>query len=917
MADPVKAVYELTVTENGVRRKSVDLESFGKNEITFGRNAANDIVLETNMASRFHGRIVRTGNGWSIEDSMSTNGIYFAGRKITKELISGVKIFSIMSPETGTPAVELYFSVSTPKAEPVSAPSRDSQRPADEDFGEKTMKFGAGPASAQLLTIYEGESEPVTVHLDNAGKAGVIAFGRSDDNNIILRSSLASRHHGRFVRTGSGWKIEDLGSTNGLFHNGVRIENRFVGDGDIIRIDSKEDAKANGILFVFSAAESGDSWQKVDIDGKHEITIGREKSNTICIPHISVSRRHASIFREGGGYVIQDLESVNGVFLNGTRVAGKAALSDRDVISITNTKIIFTGAALFYCHRRNGITVDVAGATVIRGKAPKQNITCNSASLTVRPGELVAIVGGSGAGKSTLLNCMSGYLQPARGSIHINGEDLYSQFDSLKSLIGYIPQSDIVYGNLSLHDMLMYTAKLRLPADVSDKDREEIIDRVIATVDLPDHKNKLIKTFSGGQKKRASIAVELLSDPNLLYLDEPASGLDPATERSLMESLRAMSRGGKTIVLVTHSTLQLHLCDKIAFMGKGGNLCFYGTLDEALAFFGVNDVVDIYALITDDAPKWRKKYDESAPKVVPSPGSAAAQNSARKPEGKNQLPVLCARSLKLIFNDKIKLLLIIAVSPLLAALMAIVLNRDEVFVYREQTSYTLFALACCAIFVGLLNAIQEICGEREILKREYMAGLSLGSYIGSKTVVMGLICAFQALLMTLTYGLVGKFPVESFCGIPYLEFYLTTFLTMLSSTALGLFVSALVSSTDKALIIAPILLMPQILFAGMFFELTGVLKAISYIITCHWSLSSFGASAGLNNIESKIGADLQSQAQSVFGSNTHVEIANTKPMFDQTMGNVFGSMLAMLVLSVAFIVLARIAIRRIGDNRSK
>jgi len=453
--------------------------------------------------------------------------------------------------------------------------------------------------------------------------------------------------------------------------------------------------------------------------------------------------------------------------------------------------------------------------------------------------------------------------------------------------------------------MLKYTAKLRLPTDLTDNDREALIDKVIATVELSEKKNHLIRTFSGGQKKRASIAVELLSDPNLLYLDEPASGLDPGTERSLMESLRAMSKSGKTIIMVTHSTLQLQMCDKIAFMGKGGNLCFYGSLDEALKFFGVKDVVDIYAMITDNAPYWRDKFKPQNSKANNRTQNTLPLAQKTNTEKRPITSVLCRRHIKLIFNDKIKLLLIVFVAPLLSLLMALVLDRDQVFVYSEQTSYTLFALSCCAIFVGLLNAIQEVCSEREILKREYMAGLNLSSYIMSKVIVMGGICAFQALTMTLSYGIFGKFPINSIGGAPFLEFYLTTFLTMLSSTALGLFVSALVSSSDKAMIIAPILLMPQILFAGMFFELKGVLTAVSWLITCHWSLSSFGSSADINSLPS-----MNLQKMGTRG----VSIA--KDIFDANGGNVFGSMAAMLALSILFFISARIAVNKIKNNKN-
>ncbi|MBQ3392774.1 MAG: ABC transporter ATP-binding protein [Lachnospiraceae bacterium] len=276
--------------------------------------------------------------------------------------------------------------------------------------------------------------------------------------------------------------------------------------------------------------------------------------------------------------------------------------------------------------------------------------------------------------------------------VHINGIDLYRNFDSLKQLIGYVPQSDIVYDNLTLYDMLSYTARLRLPRDMNEAERDAAIDRAIRLVELTEKKNSFIKSLSGGQKKRASIAVELLSDPKLLFLDEPASGLDPGTERNLMQSLREMANGGKTVILVTHSTLQLKLCDKIVFMGKGGNLCFFGSYDEALDFFGVSDVVDVYNMITENAKEWRGKYDRL--RTMSGTAKAAPGKTAQRKIKKNiQLPVLCSRYIKLVVNDRQRLLLLLIQAPVLALLISLVADGKR-FEQYEMTKSLLFALSC-------------------------------------------------------------------------------------------------------------------------------------------------------------------------------------------------------------------------------
>ena len=190
--------------------------------------------------------------------------------------------------------------------------------------------------------------------------------------------------------------------------------------------------------------------------------------------------------------------------------------------------------------------------------------------------------------------------RPTSGKVLINGENLYDNYDELKYNIGYVPQEDIVYSNLTLHDTLQYAAKLRMPDNTTRKERNIRIKEVLEIVQLTELENSYIRQLSGGQRKRASIAVELIADPNLFFLDEPTSGLDPGTERSIMLTLRKMAEMGKTVILVTHNTLNLHLCDKVAFFGKGGKLCFFGRPKDALEFFGVDDFVDIYTLLNED-----------------------------------------------------------------------------------------------------------------------------------------------------------------------------------------------------------------------------------------------------------------------------------------------------------------------------
>ena len=772
------------------------------------------------------------------------------------------------------------------------------------NFGDTTVfdPTEEDVAACSLVTVFDGDRVPFTVDLNQYGKSEIY-FGRDAFNDIVLTSNLISSLHGRFVYWNGNWYIEDraaydnVGSTNGLTYNNAAIISRAIFNGDFIRVDHPSKAVYDGVLFVFSSSDSEDGWQSVSMWGKSQLVIGRDTACDVVLPHISVSKYHAVITYEADGYYISDYSSTNGVIVNNTAVSGKVRLKEKDVIVITNSKLIFASGTVFYfCHKK-GVSVDALDVVITRGRGRKTFVTCNHVSVDIRPGELVAVVGGSGAGKSTILNAMCGYLEPTQGDVYINGVELYRNFDMIKKLIGYVPQSDIVYDNLTLYDMLRYTAKLRLPKDTLPEEREYAIDRAIETVELTEKRDSFIKSLSGGQRKRASIAVELLSDPNLLFLDEPASGLDPGTERHLMNSLRAMADGGKTVVLVTHSTLQLQMCDKILFMGKGGNLCFYGSYDEALKFFNASDIVDIYSTITDYPEYWRDEYEKNrllANIIYDDPADSGKNRKHRL----RQFFVLSARYIKVVMNDRQRLLLLLLQGPLLAFLISFVADGQQ-FEQYEVSKSLLFALSCSAFWVGLLNAIQEICKERTIIKREYMTGLSLSSYIFSKVFVLGFMCVIQSFLITGVFALMVGIPENGVLMAPFLEMLITVLLTAVASTAMGLLVSSLFTNSDRVMTLAPIILMPQILFSGLIFKLEGATKALSWLTICRFCMEDLGTTANLNELP------LRLQQEGIMIPH------EIESFYEFTSAHLFRSWGILLVYILIFLMLSRIVLSNI------
>jgi len=719
-------------------------------------------------------------------------------------------------------------------------------------------------SSSVRLTIFDGTAEPVELDLTGFGKP-VITFGRDETNDIQLRSHYVSRTHGQIRLINGQCLIEDLNSRNGLIFNGESIRSRVVEDGGSIRIDDGVETTASGVLMVFSRHDSDSDWKTFSLVNRIETTIGRDSSCDIVLDHVSVSKIHAKIVAKGNIYYLIDNNSTNGIVVNGKKVDGKIQLHEKDIILITNSKLIFGSGKVSYCCFKKGISIDALN--IIKKVDKNRKIICNDVSLGIEPCELVAIIGGSGAGKSTVMNCISGYSLPTAGSVAVNGVDLYENYDALKNIIGYVPQQDIVFDNLTVEAMLEYAAELRLPEDFTKRERRETVARVINSVELTIHKDKLIKNLSGGQKKRASIAVELLSDPKLFFLDEPASGLDPGTERNLMKTLRAMAASGKTVVFVTHSTLNLHLCDKIIFMGAGGNLCFCGSYEEASSFFEVDDVVDVYNLITNDPQVYKARYLKEQKIDAKSVRQKSSMQKQTTGHGRaSQVAVLCKRHLRIMRNDRVRLILIMLQAPLLAALIALVADGQQ-FEQFEITRSLLFALSCSAFWIGILNSIQEVCKERNILKREYMTGLRLDSYIISKMLVMGIVCAIQSFMLASVFALIVGLPSQGVVFGAYFEILLTTFLTALAASAMGIFVSSLFKNADRAMTVAPLLLMPQLLFSGMIFRLEGAAEIISWITVCRFSVGAYGTTANLNNLPTRLeqqGIQMIREAESYF-----------------------------------------------------
>ncbi len=669
--------------------------------------------------------------------------------------------------------------------------------------------------------------------------------------DIVVSSPVISGTHGKLKIENGHVFFADLGSTNGtwIYNGGSYVKvapNRYIGplrEGNMFLLGGNasyvEDEERESILVIVTGEDSSRGFKRFPVFDQDYI-IGRGSDCDIVLNHPAVTKRHARIYRNGNRYYVEDLDSVNGVFVNGLQIYGVQEIHEKDMIQIASNILIFSCGTIFCKTETDGIQLSMLD--LVKRVDHGKKMILSHVNCTVESNEFVAIVGGSGAGKSTLLKTLGGYDSFFEGDVYYNGISLKSNYNVLKNIIGYVPQEDIVFENLTLKKMIYYTAKMKMPDDTSPQEMEDRIQNVLHLIELTEHQNTLIRNLSGGQKKRASIAVELLADPGMFFLDEPTSGLDPGTEQKLMRVLNRLSKTqGKTIVMVTHTTQSLDLCDKIIFMGKKGTLAFAGTPEEAKMFFDVDSLIDIYNLLEDDTESWAQQYAQFN---IPADFSSHPDTeSIKKPKRKSaikQLAILTSRYGELVRNDPQRLALLM-IQPVLIAILLKIVAGDDVFDIYEPTKEILFTFSCSGIWIGIFNTIQEVCKERAIVKREYMSNLRLTTYILSKYLVQLVISLLQtAIFVGLFAVLMNGMPKDGVMLPCIAEVFITMWLTIYASSAMGLMISSIMKNGDRAMAISPFLLIIQLLFSGILFELKGASVIISYITVSRWSVESLG-----------------------------------------------------------------------------
>ena len=571
---------------------------------------------------------------------------------------------------------------------------------------------------------------------------------------------------------------------------------------------------------------AGGSWR---FAAGASVVVGRSHDCDVVINDARVSRRHTRIAVEDGHWVVRDLGSMNGTFVEESEPSLSA----------------------------HGLTVSITGRRLL-----------NDVSFSLAPRSLMAVVGPSGAGKSTLLGALTGQRPATTGTVVFADRDLYAEYDELRSRIGLVPQSDLLHVTLTVRRALEFGAQLRFPADTTAFERSQRVQEVMDELGLGERAELRIDKLSGGQRKRTSVAIELLTKPALLFLDEPTSGLDPGLDQQVMNLLRRLSDDGRTVVVVTHNVANLGMCDAVMVLAEGGHVAYLGPPSGVLEYFGARDWADVFVRL-DRTPGevWHQRFisspaGERAGATVASPPPRARAPVQLAPVVKQsrlaQTRTLARRSAAVLASDRGFVRLMVLMPLILAGLGYAVTDATGLGTAIGPTGAPintharslLMVFLLGAVFIGTAASIQEIAKERTIYMRERAIGLSLSAYLASKVLVLGLITAVQGAVFCLL-ALAGRPgpPDPILLGFGKLEIVLLVVGLTLVSMCVGLAVSSFVKSVDMAMPALVVITMTQIILSGAVpvgVEL--LLNVLGWIAPAYWAMGAMAGTTNLNEL---------------------------------------------------------------------
>ena len=890
--------------------------------VVLGRMAPADLIVANEKVSRQHARINRDPAGYTIEDLNSSNGTFINGVRIqgARRLADGDLVrlgpeveFGLVAPPPvppPAPSVDqtIAAAVRPPQAgqsqarETVNLAGQSQPRetvnlagqsqagaalnPAGPGQAHETMNLAPSPGpTVKLSDMAPAPALPPKLVVSVPGQPPVVyeltgerlRIGRHVENEIVIDNRFVSRYHAELEKRGGDYYlIPSPNYNNSLLLNSQPVmEAARLRHGDKVRIGGYAPGDVASLDYLLPF---GDQFaQTIRFVENNVMTIGRDAGNKIVLPSPTVSRFHAEVEKVGQRYRVRDLRSSNGTFVNGKRVDGQTWVHAGETIQIGQYRFAVDENEFTRTDETSqGVMVEVLGLNKWVNK--KLNIL-QDISLVFKPREFIVVVGQSGGGKSTLVDAIAGYRPATHGKVMVNRTiDVYKEFDAIRSTIGYVPQKDIIHMELTVFQALDYAAQLRMPSDTSRAERIQRVEEVMADLDLSHRRDTQISQLSGGQQKRVSIGVELLTKPGLFFLDEPTSGLDPGMETELMHLMRRLADQGRTIVMITHATKNVMLADKVVFLARGGYLTWFGPPEEALSYFdqyrserdrraSPMEFDHIYTLL--DTPElgtgadWAERFRrwpayqnyiaEPLKERTGAVKGADQQNTGRSIASRKQVSrlrqfsILSRRNLTITTRDRFSLALLVLTAPLMAMLdfvLAFGVGRSPTAFSNgnfNNVLITLIVLTNTSILVGGLSFIRELVKEREIYKRERMVNQHLSSYMMSKVWIALLLAVYQAAVFTVVRYMAFEMPGGA-QGL--VLFYITEFLLVVAGMMMGLFASAAAPNSNSAPLLLILFIIPQMVLSGALVPLPNAVKAVA---SSRWAFQAVMAISGVGS----------------------------------------------------------------------
>ncbi|MET8274363.1 MULTISPECIES: ABC transporter ATP-binding protein/permease [unclassified Streptomyces] len=775
---------------------------------TLGRDPQGDLSIDDARVSWRHATISWGGRSWFIEDHGSTNGTYVQGQRIHQmDIGPGSAVYL----GNATDGPRLSFSGSAAGADVYSGQGAGAQQaPA-----QQPQQGGAGwpdPASQQPQ------------HQQQTPQGQPKQHAQHQQPHVPHQQGMA--------------KTPGAGGPGG----------------------------AAGAPPVYGD-RSPTTFHQLDLG--RVMRIGRALENELVVSDLQVSRHHAEFHATPDGrFEIRDLGSHNGTYVNGQPLhkSGSALIGPNDIVGVGHSTFRLVGDRLeeFVDTGEVSFSARHLTVTVDGGKQILKDV-----SFGVPEKSLIAVIGPSGSGKSTLLKALTGYRPANQGDVLYDNRNLYKQFAELRQRIGLVPQDDILHKELTVTKALKYAAKLRFPADTTESERQSRIHEVLAELKLDIHKDKKVTSLSGGQRKRVSVALELLTKPSLIFLDEPTSGLDPGMDRDVMQLLRGLADDGRTVLVVTHSVAELAICDKLLVMAPGGSVAYFGPPEEALNFFGYTTWADVFSAFEnyrdyDWAGRWRGSQhyqmyaadiDAVAAQSVHMP--PPQQMRPPKPQGwMTQLWTLIRRYASVIASDK-GFMGLMVILPAVLGIVSVVIPADFGLAppkppskFNGDAGTIMLILAVGMCFSGAANSVRELIKERVIYERERATGLSRSAYLMSKVIVLGMITAIQGVIICGIGFATRDLPEEGLIMPPAVELCVTITALGFTSMMFGLVISSLVKTAEKTMPLLVMFAIVQVVFTGILFQVYGSpgLEQFAWLMPSRWAIAAAGSTLDLAHL---------------------------------------------------------------------